>query len=98
MEAAQIEKIEREIIGIVKKICESLNIDEVVDGNFCPGNYIRSHVLVSIIPEIEIKVGVIIPLQCYIFNDNNTALSIKSAVNKLLKETKKVKKQQKQKV
>lgn len=90
MEAIQ---IEQEIIEIVKNICEGRNIDEAVDGNFCPGNYIRSHVLVSIIPEIEIKTGISIPLDCYIFSDKyNNPLSIKMAVDKFMKETKKVKK------
>jgi hypothetical protein len=47
-----------------------------------------SHVLVSIVPEIEIKTGLTIPIECYIFHDNNKdreQLSIKNVVTKLLK-------------
>ncbi len=93
METLQVEKIEQEIITIIKELCEKLNIDEAIDGNFCPGEFIRSQVLVSIVPYIESKTGITIPLDIYIFNDkDNNPLSIKSAVDKLLKETKKVKK------
>jgi len=84
------EQIEREIINIVKKVCKQQNIDETVDGEFCPGKFIMSQGLVSIVPEIESKIGISIPLECYIFNDNiknKEQLSIKEAVKKLLKVT-----------
>lgn len=98
METLQAEKIEMEIINIIKGLCEKLNIDETVNSDFCPGTFIRSHVLVSIVPEIEIKTGITIPLECYIFNDkDNNPLSIKNAVDKLLKEITKAKKTQKKK-
>jgi len=88
METLELEKIEHEIITIVKKVCEQQNINEEVNVEFCPGKFIMSQVLVSIVPEIEIKTGMRIPLECYIFHDNNKnkeQLSIKNAVKKLLK-------------
>lgn len=85
MEPVQFEKIEQVIVDIINKLCKKCNINETVNGDFCPGTYIKSHVLVSIIPEIEIKTGISIPLECYIFNNKeNNPHSIKNAVNKLL--------------
>lgn len=90
METLELEKIEQEIITIIKKVCEQQNINEIVNSEFCPGRFIMSQVLVSIIPEIEIKTGLTIPVECYIFHDSNNnksreQLSIKNAVKKLLK-------------
>ena len=89
METLESEKIEQEVIAIIKKVCEQQNINEEVNSAFCPGRFIMSQVLVSIIPEIEIKTGLTIPVECYIFHDNNNKikeqLSIKNAVKKLLK-------------
>jgi hypothetical protein len=88
MKKLDIEKIEQEIVAIVKKVCEQQDIKEEVNGNFCPGLFIMSQVLVSIISEIEIKTGLTIPIDCYIFYDSNKnkeQLSIKNAVKKLLK-------------
>lgn len=88
METSEVEKIEQEIITIVKRVCEQQSINEDVNGEFCPGKFIMSQVLVSIIPEIEIKTGMTIPVECYIFHDSNKnkeQLSIKNAVKKLLK-------------
>lgn len=91
METLELEKIEQEIITIVKKVCDQQNINEEVNSEFCPGKFIMSQVLVSIIPEIEIKTGLTIPIECYIFHDsskNKEQLSIKNAVKKLLKAAK----------
>jgi len=88
MEALKLEQIEKEVINIIKEVCKKQKIDEEVDAEFCPGKFIMSQVLVSITPEIEIKLGVSIPLECYIFHDNNKnkeKLSIKNAVKKILK-------------
>lgn len=87
METLELEKIEQEIITIVKKVCDQQNINEEVNSEFCPGRFIMSQVLVSIIPEIEIKTGLTIPVECYIFHDNKSKeqLSIRNAVKKLLK-------------
>ena len=74
------------MITILTRVCEQQKISEPIDRNFCPGKFIMSQVLVSIIPEIEIKTGINIPLDCYIFYDNKksrTHLSISDAVNKL---------------
>jgi hypothetical protein len=87
MEALELEKIEQEIITIVKRVCEHQSVNEEINGEFCPGKFIMSQVLVSIIPEIEIKTGMTIPVECYMFHDNKSKeqLSIKNAVKKLLK-------------
>ena len=88
MEALELEKIEQDVIDIVKEICDKHNIDKDVTAEFCPGNYIMSIVLVSVaIPTIEVKTGLNIPVDCYIFYDKkkNEQLSIKNAVQKLLK-------------
>lgn len=79
---------EREILEIIKRICGQQKIEEIVDLDFCPGKFIMSQVLVSIIPEIEIKTGISVPLEVYLFHDSNKnkgQLSIKEAVQKLIK-------------
>lgn len=81
-------EIEQDLIKIVKRTCEQLSIEQDVSVDFCPGNFIMSQILVSIIPEIEIITGMKIPLDCYIFYDNNKnkeQLTIRAAVQKLLK-------------
>lgn len=96
MEMLQTQTIEQEIINIITGLCEKSKIGETVDGDFCPGSYIKSHVLISIIPEIENKIGITIPLACYIFSDKDkNQLSIKKAVAKLLKQSMKAKRTQK---
>ena len=88
MKVSELEKIEQEVITIIKRVCDQQNINEEVNSGFCPGKFIMSQVLVSIIPEIEIKTGMTVPIECYIFYDSNknkTQLSIKNAVKKLLK-------------
>lgn len=80
--------MESQIIDIISNICHQHNITENITSDFCPGMYIMSQVLVSIIPEIEIRTGLTVPIDCYIFHDSNKSkeqLSIKDAVNKLLK-------------
>ena len=61
-------------------------MNEVVNENFYPGNFIMSQVLISIFSQIEIKTGITIPNDCYIFYDGKTKkqLSIKEAAIKLL--------------
>lgn len=82
-----IEKLEQEVISIIQDVCKHQGIEEIVNCDFIPGNYIMSQVLVSIFPQIEIKTDIDIPINCYIFHDNKTKkqLNIKEAVYKLLK-------------
>uniref|UniRef100_UPI004049A840 hypothetical protein n=1 Tax=Flavobacterium sp. TaxID=239 RepID=UPI004049A840 len=86
MNAFQLENLEQEIISIIRDVCKHQEIDEVISGNFVPGNYIMSQILVSIFPQIEITTGINIPIDCYIFHDSKTKkqLNIKDAVSKLL--------------
>ena len=90
MEIIDIEKIEQEVIDIIKKVCEQQGINEEVESDFCPGHFIMSQVLVSIIPEIEAKTGLTIPMECYIFHNSKSKekLTIKNSVKKLLKAVK----------
>lgn len=90
MEMPKNTEIETELIKVIEVICEEQNIKEDINSDFCPGKYIMSQILVSIIPEIEIRTGYSIPIECYIFHDNKTRqqLSIKDAVSKLIKEGK----------
>ncbi|MCC2590299.1 hypothetical protein [Chryseobacterium sp. MFBS3-17] len=84
METLQLEK---DIIEIIQEVCNHNEVNEVVNENFYPGNFIMSQVLVSIFSQIEIKTGIEIPNDCYIFHDSKTKkqLSIKEAAIKLLK-------------
>jgi hypothetical protein len=91
MAILEAEQIENEIVKIVQRICAQQKIVEEITPESCPGKLLMSQVLVSITPEIEARVGVSIPVECYIFHDNNKnkeKLSIKKAVNKLLKVSK----------
>lgn len=80
-------ELEKEVISIIQDVCKHQEIEEEVTANFVPGNYIMSQVLVSIFPQIEIKTGITIPIDCYIFHDGKAKkqLNIKEAVSKLLK-------------
>lgn len=79
-------ELEKEIIEIIQDVCNHQEVEEVVNGDFYPGNFIMSQVLVSIFTQIEIKTGITIPNDCYIFHDNKTKrqLNIKEAAIKLL--------------
>lgn len=87
MEVLELEKLEQDVISIIQEVCNNLEVEETVNQNFFPGNYIMSQVLVSIFPQIEIKTGIEIPVDCYIFHDSKTKkqLNIKDAVIKLSK-------------
>lgn len=91
METLELEKLEKELVTIIQDVCKHQELEEVVSGNFVPGNYIMSQVLVSIFPQIEIITGITIPIDCYIFHDSKTKkqLNIKDAVSKLLNLVKK---------
>lgn len=85
MKILQDEKVEEEVITIVKEICEALKINAVVDSEFCPGNYIKSQVLLDSITTIGDALGVIIPNEYYVFSDKKKQLSIKETVQKIIK-------------
>jgi hypothetical protein len=87
METLELEKLEKDVISIIEDVCKHQEIKEIVNGNFIPGNYIMSQVLVSIFSQIEITTGITIPIDCYIFHDGDAKkqLNIKEAVSKLLK-------------
>lgn len=84
------ELVEKEIINVIKEINNQINIKEVVDADFCPGTFIPSQVLLTQIGRIGKMLNVVIPDNCYIFHDKTTSrqLSVKEAVQKLIKEAK----------
>jgi hypothetical protein len=86
--------VEAKIIKAVDEIKEKLKLDAVVDVAFCPGQFIASQVLVTLIDRIAEALEVIIPDNCYIFHDKKglKQLSIKEAAQKLIKESKNEKK------
>lgn len=82
------------IINAIKDVCSILEYTHQVDGEFVPGNYIMSQVLISFTSQIELNLDVKIPEQVYIFYDceNKIQLSIKEATQKLIHIIKKGKK------
>lgn len=77
---------EKEIINVIQEACNILQIEENVDTDFVPGTCIMSQVLISITSEIEIRLGIEIRDNCYLFYDNKSKiqLSIKNATKKLI--------------
>lgn len=82
------------IINAIKDVCSILEYTHQVDGDFVPGNYIMSQVLISFTSQIEVNLSIEIPEQVYIFYDckNKIQLSIKEATQKLIHILKKGKK------
>lgn len=84
--------IEQQVSDVIKNICHNLNIDENITIDSYPGEFISSVVLISMaIPVVEAVTGIEIPPECYIFYDKESRkqLSIKNAVEKLIKVSKK---------
>jgi hypothetical protein len=79
-------QVEKEIVKVIKAICSKMKIDVDVDSEFCPGDYIRSQILLTFIPTIGSALNIDIPNSCYIFSDNHyNQLSIHESTKKLLK-------------
>lgn len=79
-------EVEKEIIKVVKAICSKMKIEVDVDSEFCPGDFIRSPILLTFIPTIGSVLNIEIPNSCYIFSDNHyKQLSIHESTQKLLK-------------
>lgn len=80
------ELVEKEIIAVVTEICEALQIDGIIDRECCPGTFIKSQVLLDSICNIEDALGIVIPVEYYVFSEkNNRQLSIKETAEKILK-------------
>lgn len=77
---------EKEIINVIQEACNILQIKENVNADFVPGNCIMSQVLISITSQIEVRLGVEIKDNCYLFYDSKSKiqLSIKNATKKLI--------------
>jgi hypothetical protein len=89
------EVIEQSIIKILDEINETLEAKATIDENCRPGNFFKSHALVTAIDRIADVLEITIPLNCYIFFDKKTLtqLTIKEATLKLIKEGKNGKQQ-----
>lgn len=77
--------VEEQVVAVVKEICEALKIEVVIDGEFCPGNFIKSQVLLDTISTIEDALGITIPNEHYVFSEKKKQLSVKEAVQKIIK-------------
>ena len=83
------ETVEKEVIAIIADYCQNLEIEvqTPVSAGFIPGNFIKSHVLLTAISDIAAVLDVQIPPECYIFFEKTKRkqLSIKETVEKILK-------------
>jgi hypothetical protein len=85
METLQAELVETEVLNVIREFCMTLKIDIPIDVEFCPGNFIKSQVLLTAISTIQDALGVTIPNDCYVFsNKDNKQLSIKETAQKIL--------------
>ncbi len=85
MTSLQSEQVEEKVISVVKEYCKILKIDAIINGEFCPGDFIKSQVLLTAISTIEDALGITIPNDCYVFSDKrNKQLSIKETTQKIL--------------
>ena len=77
---------EKEITSVIQEVCDILQIEENINTDFVPGNCIMSQVLISITSQIEVRLGIEIKDNCYLFYDskNKVLLSIKNATKKLI--------------
>jgi hypothetical protein len=77
-----IEGAMKELVAEVKK---ELNLNVVIDGDLCPGDIIKSEVLVAITARLSGKLGINIPLSCYPFfnKQKHKQLSIRQAAKKV---------------
>ncbi|MBF4519165.1 hypothetical protein IRZ71_22660 [Flavobacterium sp. ANB] len=86
------DKIENEVIRIIEEICTKLKIEVKVDSEFCPGNFIKSQVLLTFISVIEDNLELVIPNECYIFCDKDQRqLTIRETSQKIINVVKKTK-------
>lgn len=83
------ETVEKEVIAIMVGYCQNLEIvvPAPINADFIPGNFIKSHVLLTAIGDIAVALNVEIPPECYIFFEKATRrqLSIGETVDKILK-------------
>ncbi|HEV7332534.1 MAG TPA: hypothetical protein VGN63_15960 [Flavisolibacter sp.] len=81
--------VEAKIIKAVEEIKHKLKLDAVtVDTELCPGKFISSQILVTLIGRLADALEVKIPDNCYIFLDKKTLkqLTIKESAQKLINE------------
>lgn len=86
IENALVEAAIIKAIDEVKNKCKS--IEGAVDTEFCPGRFITSQILVTLMGRIASALKVKVPDSCYIFHEKRTLrkLSIKESAEKLIKE------------
>lgn len=88
MNTLQAPVVENELTSLIKDYCQNLGLDlpKTIDGDFIPGNFIKSQVLITAICDIAAILNVEIPNNCYIFFEKKERrqLSIKETVQKIL--------------
>ncbi len=83
------ESVKSEIIRVITEINENtIQVDTEINEDCFPGNFIMSQILLTAMARIEKKLGIILPLSCYIFHNKKTKeqLTIKQATEKLINE------------
>lgn len=83
--------VEEEIIQVITDLGSKLNIEAEINSVCIPGVIgFSSQVLITVMGQLEEKLGIIIPNQCYIFHDKISLrkLTIEEAANKLIKTAK----------
>ena len=80
-------QIETEITNAVVEVAKKLKIQADITSGSCPGDVIRSHILLTLMGRLQSTLGVTIPNNVYIFYDkkNHRQLTIKEAAQKLIK-------------
>ena len=88
MDSKKLSTIENEVLGYIQEVKAMLKIETPTSLDSCPGNTLRSPVLFSVMVRIGYKLGMNIPINCYIFQDkcSKKQLSIREASKRLLKE------------
>ncbi|OJX33601.1 MAG: hypothetical protein BGO86_02740 [Chryseobacterium sp. 36-9] len=83
----EFENVSKEIIEVMREVCELSGVPELVNLEFIPGNFIMSQILISITPQIECRLNITIPEKEYIFYDSKykCQLTIAESTTKLLK-------------
>ena len=93
MSSITLSAAENEILKAMRILKDKYKFADDIDSDFCPGNIIRSPVLLTYMVRIGKALGVTIPENRYIFHEQRgqKKLSIKEAALKLLKISKDVK-------
>lgn len=82
------DRVQKEITNIIDSINTNFGLGAKITATTCPNDIgISSHIIISVMGNLEAILNISIPNSCYIFHDkkSNTHLSIKEASLKLIK-------------